>query len=135
MSLDPGLAAHAVAAAGDAIITLDGAARVTSWNRAAERLLGFSREEALEHGLPLIIPPEYLPRHVAGFHAAMGSGRLANGGAVARVEASTKSGDRLVLGLSLGLLRADGGRPGGVVGVLRPLGGAAVAFVSQGQEG
>jgi PAS domain S-box-containing protein len=135
MSLDPGLAAHAVGAAGDAIITLDGSAKVTSWNRAAERLLGFSREEAFAGGLSLVIPAEYLQRHVAGFHAAMDSGHLANGGAVARVVATAKSGERLVLGLSLGLLPGDDGRPGGVVGVLRPLGGAAVEFVPPGQEG
>lgn len=135
MSLDPQLAAHAVAAAGDAIITLDGAANVTSWNDAAERLLGFSREEAFEHGLALIIPAEYRARHVAGFHAAMDSGHLAHGGAVARVEAETKSGDRLVLGLSLGLMPGTDGRPAGVTGVLRTLGDAAVEFVAPEQGG
>ena len=50
MSLDPALAAHAVAAAGDAIVTLDHSAKVTSWNRAAEQLLGFSPEDAMEPG-------------------------------------------------------------------------------------
>jgi PAS domain S-box-containing protein len=130
VSLDPELAAHAVAEAGDAIVTLDQNGKVTSWNRAAERLLGFSREDAMSGGLVLIIPAEYRARHVAGFHAAMDSGRLAHGGAVARVEAMTASGERLVLGLSLGLLRGEDGKPSGVVGVLRPLGGAAVEFVA-----
>ena len=129
MSLDPALAAHAVAAAGDAVVTLDHSAKVTSWNRAAERLLGFSREEVMEDGLALIIPAEYRGRHVAGFHAAMDADRLENGGAVARVEALTKSGGRLVLGMSLGLLAAQDGVPSGVVAVLRPLGEAAVEFV------
>ena len=91
MSLDPALAAHAVAAAGDAIVTLDHSAKVTSWNRAAEQLLGFSREDAMEHGLVLVIPAEYRAHHVAGFHAAMDSGHLAHGGVVARVEALTAS--------------------------------------------
>jgi PAS domain S-box-containing protein len=130
VSLDPALAAHAVAAADDAIVTLDHSAKVTSWNRAAEQLLGFSREDAMEHGLALIIPAEYRARHVAGFHAAMDSGHLAHGGVVARVEAVTASGGRLVLGLSLGLLPGQDGQPSGVVGVLRPLGDAAVEFVT-----
>ncbi len=130
MSLDPALAAHAVAAAGDAIVTLDASARVTSLTRAAERLLDFSREDAIEHGLALIIPGEYRARHVAGFHAAMDSGHLAHGGAVARVEAATASGGRFVLGLSLGLLAGGDGQPSEFVGVLRPLGGAAVEFVT-----
>jgi PAS domain S-box-containing protein len=50
MSLDPQFAANALGAAGDAIITLDASAKVTSWNDAAERLLGFTREEAFERG-------------------------------------------------------------------------------------
>ncbi len=114
-------------------MTLDSAAKVSSWNEAAERLLGYSREDAMEHGLALIIPAEYRAQHVVGFHKAMDSGKLAHGGAVARVEARTASGERLVLGMSLGLLPgADGkpdGKPGGVVAVLRPLAGPAVEFV------
>jgi PAS domain S-box-containing protein len=42
VSPDPALAARALAASGDAVVTLDRSARVTSWNRAAEKLLGFS---------------------------------------------------------------------------------------------
>jgi hypothetical protein len=60
----------------------------------------------------------------------MDSGHLAHGGVVARVEAVTASGGRLVLGLSLGLLPGQDGQPSGVVGVLRPLGHAAVEFVT-----
>jgi PAS domain S-box-containing protein len=135
MSLDPALAAHAVAGAADAIVTLDHGAKVTSWNRAAEQLLGFSTEEAMEQGLALIIPAEYRARHVAAFHAAMDSGHLAHGGKVARVEAVTASGERLALGLSLGLLAGQDGQPAGVVGVLRPLGGAAVEFVTAAEDG
>jgi hypothetical protein len=65
----------------------------------------------------------------------MNSGRLAHGGAVARVEATAKSGERLVLGLSLGLLPGGSGGPAGVIGVLRPLGDAAVEFVAPEQGG
>jgi PAS domain S-box-containing protein len=130
VSLDPALAARAAAAAGDAIVTLDHSAKVTSWNRAAEQLLGFSREDAVEHGLALIIPAEYRARHVAAFHAAMDSGHLEHGGAVATVEAVTASGRRFVFGLSLGLMAGEDGKPSGVVGVLRPLGDAAVEFAA-----
>jgi len=135
VSLGPELAERAVAAASDAIVTLDSSGKVLSWNHGAERLLGFSHEDALEHGLALIIPAEYIPRHIAGFHQAMDSGRLAHGGAVARVEAMTASGQRLVLGLSLGLMPAAAGKPAGVVGVLRPLGTAVVEFVAPDHDG
>jgi PAS domain S-box-containing protein len=126
MSLDPALAERAVMAAGDAIVTVGATGAITSWNGSAERLLGYSREDAVGQTLALIIPERYRARHVAAFHQAMDSGRLAHDGAVARVEALAKSGGTVVLGLSLGLL------PGrsGVVAVLRPLGGGAVEFAS-----
>ncbi|HXW44818.1 MAG TPA: PAS domain-containing protein [Streptosporangiaceae bacterium] len=129
MSVDSGLAGGALAAAHDAIVTLDRAAKVTSWNHGAEKLLGFSRDDAMEHGLALIIPEDYLSRHIAGFHAAMDSGKLAHGGSVARIEAMTASGGRVVLGMSLGLIAGPDGSPAGVVAVLRPLGDAPVEFV------
>jgi PAS domain S-box-containing protein len=71
VSLDPELAASAVVSASDAIVTVDEAGQVTSWNRAAEGLLGFSREDAISGGLTLIIPAEHRARHVAAFHATM----------------------------------------------------------------
>jgi len=52
-----------------------------SWNRAAERLFGFSREHAIEHGLALIIPADYRARHVAGLRQAMDGGQPGHGGA------------------------------------------------------
>jgi len=127
MDLDPVRAAHAVASAGDAIVTVDGTATIASWNGAAERLFGYSRKEAIGESLALIIPAADRARHVAAFHKAMDSGQLAHGGAVARVEATTKAGDLVVLGMSLGLLN-DGA---GVVAVLRRLGNAAVEFVPE----
>ena len=124
MSLDPALAAHAVAAAGDAIVTVDGTGTIASWNHSAERLLGYSRADAVGQTLAPIIPAGYRARHVAAFHQAMDSGQLAYGGAVARVEAMTKSSSTQVLGLSLGLLPDRSG----AVAVLRPLGDAVVEF-------
>jgi two-component system CheB/CheR fusion protein len=130
MSQDPELATQAVEAAADAIVTLDQTGEVTSWNEGAERLFGFGRDEAFEHGLALVIPPEFRSRHVAAFHAAVDNDHLAQSGSVARVEAVTASGERVVLGLSLGLLPTKDGKTSGVVGVLRPLGGAAVEFAA-----
>lgn len=129
MSVEPELAAQAVAAAGDVIITADRTGKITSWNGAAERLFGHSEKEAVGQSLALIVPAEYAPRHVAGFEAAMSSGRLAHGGAVARVEAADASGTRRALGMSLGLLHDEDGQVSGVVAVLRPLAGEIVEFV------
>jgi PAS domain S-box-containing protein len=50
----------AVESSNDAIVTksLDG--KITGWNPAAERLFGFTAEEAVGKGIDLIVPPERL---------------------------------------------------------------------------
>jgi PAS domain S-box-containing protein len=101
MTADPALSSAAVAAAEDAIVTTDGHGYVTSWNRAAERLLGVGAEQA--NGRALLITPEELRvRHGASFRAAMSSGRLTHGGQPARVEAVTPDGDVLPAGDNAG---------------------------------
>jgi len=110
--------------AGDAIVTVDATGTITAWNHSAESLFGYDRGDAVGQTLALIIPAGFRARHVAAFHEAVDGGRLAHGGAVARVEALTKSGGSLVLGISLGLLPDRAG----AVAVLRPLGDAVVEF-------
>jgi PAS domain S-box-containing protein len=50
----------------DAFITLDSDGRIATWNAAAERMFGWTREEAVGRTMrELIIPPEYRERHDA----------------------------------------------------------------------
>jgi PAS domain S-box-containing protein len=129
MSPDPTLAAAAVAAAGDAIVTTDGRGYITSWNRAAEMLLGVSAEQAVGGTLALVLPEAYRARHAACFRAAMSSGRLAQGGEPARVEVTTPSGEVTPMALTLGLIEGPDGAPAGAVAVLRRADASLVSFV------
>ena len=128
MTVDPALASAAVAAAGDAIVTTDDHGYVTSWNRAAELLLGVRAEQAIGQGLGLLIPEALRARHAACFRAAMTNGRLAHGGQPARVEAITPGGDVMPLAITLGLLAGPDGAPTGTVAVLRSADATLVQF-------
>jgi len=44
------------------------------WDAGAERLFGYSTEEAVGQSLDLIVPPEYRERHWAGFRKAVATG-------------------------------------------------------------
>lgn len=109
------LAIAAIAGAADAIITVSRQGVITSWNAAAESLLGHPADQAIGQTLALIIPPEYRARHMAAFHTAVNGAGLAHGGRPARVEAITGTGDRSVLAMSLGLLTDTAGVPDGAV--------------------
>jgi PAS domain S-box-containing protein len=74
------LAAQALAAAADAIVTVNTQGEITSWNRAAEVLLGHTAGQAIGQTLALLIPAEHRARHVGAFRAAMGSGQFAYAG-------------------------------------------------------
>ena len=128
MTVDPALASAAVAAAGDAIVTTDSRGYITSWNRAAERLLGASAEQAIGQSLALIIPEAFRARHAACFRAAMSSGHLAHGGQPARVQAVPPGGEVMPLAITLGLLAGPDGAPAGAVAVLRRADASLVPF-------
>src|SRR5260370_7015651 len=117
---DPALASAAIAAAGDAIITTDGHGWITSWNRAAELLLGASAEQAIGQSLALIIPEALRARHAACFRAAMSSGHLTHGGQPARVEAMTLNAEAMPLALTLGLLAGPDVPPARALAALPP---------------
>ena len=123
----------AVEAAGDAMVTVDRAGTITSWNPAAERLLGHPTADAVGQTLALIIPPEYRAHHVAAFHRAMDTGTLAHEGGPARVEATSAAGEKLALVFTLGLLTDAGGGTTGAVAVLRPV-GKPLSFIEAGEQ-
>ncbi|MCP4697836.1 MAG: EAL domain-containing protein [Gammaproteobacteria bacterium] len=49
-----------------AIITIDGDSKVVSWNRAAERIFGYTAAEVMEKSLTVIMPRRYRDAHNAG---------------------------------------------------------------------
>jgi PAS domain S-box-containing protein len=73
------IASAAVAAAYDAIITIDHRGLLVEWNSAAERLFGYARSEAIGREMAsLIIPPQFRQAHRVGMmnYLANSEGRI-----------------------------------------------------------
>ena len=64
-----------VQAAGDAIIAAGTDGKILLWNPAAERMFGFTAEDALGHSLDLIIPERLRARHWEGYRRVMRTGQ------------------------------------------------------------
>jgi PAS domain S-box-containing protein len=105
----------------DAVVTLDVTGKISSWNAAAQSLLGYTSESMVGGSMVPVIPEEFRARHVAGFHAAVDSGILKHGGRAGHVRATTADGRLIDLAMTLGLLKHANGTAAGAVAVLRPL--------------
>lgn len=92
--------------AGDAIIAATPDGSIVLWNNAAERIFGYTQEDALGRSLDLIIPERFRARHWEGFHGVMRSGQTRYGAEVLRVPALHKDGRRLSIAFTVTLLRS-----------------------------
>jgi PAS domain S-box-containing protein len=100
--------------ANDVIYTRDLAGNFTSFNKAAERLTGYTREEALRMNFSQLLAPE---QRKAGVPA--GEGRPPDGGpATHELVIAAKDGRRLTLEVSTRLIYEEG-MPVGVQGIAR----------------
>lgn len=108
-----------VAAMGDAVVVSDSVGNITYWNPAAERIFGFTEEEALGQSLDLIIPEKQRQRHWDGYHATMQTGKTRYATDVLRVPAIGKGGRRLSIAFTVALLCSTGNSVSGMVAVIR----------------
>lgn len=93
----------------DAIVSADEGGRLILWNPAAEKMMGYSRKEAV--GLPIetIIPPEYRDRHREGFKRFLSTGEVALIGKVTVIEGLRKDGTKFPVEMSLTAERSASG--------------------------
>ncbi len=108
-----------VAGAGDAIIVCDAPGNIVLWNRAAERIFGFSEADALGRSLDLIIPQRQRDRHWEGYHKTMATAVTKYGADVLRVPALHKDGHTLSIAFTVSMLMSDDQKVTGIVAVVR----------------
>lgn len=103
----------------DAIVAADDKGVVCFWNPGAERLFGYSAEEAIGSSLDLIIPERLRERHWEGFERVMATGESRYGEAdLLAVPALRKDGATISVEFTVVPLRSDG-RMIGMAAVMR----------------
>lgn len=108
-----------VAAMGDAVVVSDLTGVIVCWNPSAERIFGYSEEEALGQSLDLIIPEKQRERHWDGYRETMRTGKTRYASDVLRVPAIAKDGKRLSIAFTVALLHSSEKQISGVVAVIR----------------
>ncbi len=120
MTVPHGLTEAILATASDAIIGTDRSGIINFWNPGADRIFGFTAEEAIGSSLDLIIPHNLRARHWTGFNRAMETGLSHYGhGALLSVPALTKRGRRVSVEFTIVILKDEKSHPIGTVAILR----------------
>jgi PAS domain S-box-containing protein len=101
----------------DAILSKDLTGQIMSWNQAAARILGYSREEILGSSILRLIPPE-LHHEEKTILAKIRAGERIDHYETVRL---TKSGERLEVSLSISPIRDDSGTIVGASKILRDI--------------
>ena len=104
----------------DAIISKDMNSVVTSWNQAAERMFGYSAEEAIGQSILMLIP-----NHLQGEETDI-IGRVRSGERVASFETTRrrKDGSLIAVSLTVSPIRGDNGEIVGASKIARDISGA-----------
>jgi PAS domain S-box-containing protein len=104
----------------DAILMMDPEGRISYWNPAAERILGYTGDEAIGQNLhALIVPSHYHEAHHAAFPLFQQKGQGAALGKTLDLEARRKDGKEISVQLSLSAIHMKGAWY--AVGVLRDI--------------
>jgi PAS domain S-box-containing protein len=102
---DPQVLAAVVDSSDDAILTKDADAVITSWNRAAERIYGYTAEEAIGSPVSILIPPKRAGEEKRILARILAGDRVDH----YETERVTKEGRAIVVSLTVSPLRnADG---------------------------
>lgn len=114
------LGARLVEEMSDALVVSDREGAIRVWNKAAERIFGFSEAEALGESLDIITPERLRARHWQGYEQTMRTGRTRYGaGDLLSVPAIRKDGRTISVQFSILPLNDAEGEMQGVAAIMR----------------
>lgn len=104
----------------EAIVYSDREGLIRFWNEGAERVFGFTAEEALGQSLDIMIPERQRQRHWEGYDEVMRTGVSRYGsGDLLSVPATRKDGSRISVEFTIVPLKDAEGRMMGMASVMR----------------
>src|SRR2546423_1219721 len=106
-----------IANAPDPVFVPDLEGKILQANDAVSQLLGFRRDEAVEHSLSRFISPEETREFTAALREVVAKGGPRN----ARLNPRSASGDTIATTLNASALRDPHGRVTGAIGILRDM--------------
>jgi PAS domain S-box-containing protein len=104
---------------GDAVIISDAQGDIVLWNKAAERIFGYTEAEALGKRLDLITPERFRHRHWEGYEKSMETGTTRYGTQLLKVPALHKDGRTLSIAFTVTMLFDQAHRATGVAATIR----------------
>jgi len=89
---------------GEAVIISDRDENILFWNASAERIFGFTPNEALGKTLSIITPERFIERHSKGYFHTIQTGQTKYGHTLLRVPAVHKDGRSISIAFSVSML-------------------------------
>jgi len=114
--IDAAALLHAI---GDALVVSDVEVNVIVWNAGAERLFGWSAQEALGQSMEMIIPERLRKRHWEGYDKSMQTGQTKYAHDLLRVPAVDKAGRAMSIAFTVFMLFGPDGKPTACGSVIR----------------
>ena len=114
------IARRIVDEAADAILSCDPDGVIRLWNSGAERMFGFTADEAIGKSLDIIVPERLRGRHWDGWEHALAAGKSRYGaGELLAVPAIRKDGSTLSIEFTIVMLREGTSGVAAVAAIIR----------------
>ncbi len=104
---------------GEAVIISDRDENILFWNASAERIFGYSQEEALGKTLSIITPERFRERHSKGYFHTIQTGVTKYGNTLLRVPAIHKDGRSISIAFSVSMLFDEEKQPIAIAAIVR----------------
>jgi PAS domain S-box-containing protein len=104
---------------GEAVIISDRDENILFWNASAERIFGYSADEAVGRTLSIITPERFRERHSKGYFHTMETGKTKYGTSLLRVPAIHQDGRSISIAFSVCMILDDQQKPFAIAAIVR----------------